>query len=130
MSEVVASIQRVAQLISDISSASTEQSAGIAQVGLAITQMDEVTQQNAALVEQAAAAAESLQEQARSLAEAVSVFRVSSDQSSVPRAPVARLSAPRSASVSPALLAVKSPNKIISGQVPLLSERDSDWAEF
>ncbi len=76
MEEVVASIKRVAKIMSDISDASREQSAGIEQVSLAVSQMDEVTQQNAALVEEAAAAAESLEEQANSLAEAVSVFRV------------------------------------------------------
>ncbi len=76
MQDVVASIKRVANLMVDISAASREQSAGIDQVCLAVTQMDEVTQQNAALVEQAAAAAESLEEQAQSLAEAVSVFHV------------------------------------------------------
>ncbi|MDX9707683.1 MAG: methyl-accepting chemotaxis protein, partial [Azospira sp.] len=78
MEEVVASIGRVATIMSDIAAASREQSSGIEQVGLAITQMDEVTQQNAALVEEAAAAAESLEEQARSLLGAVSVFRLAS----------------------------------------------------
>ncbi len=77
MEEVVASIGRVAAIMTDIAEASREQSSGIEQVGLAITQMDEVTQQNAALVEEAAAAAESLEEQARSLNDAVSVFRLS-----------------------------------------------------
>jgi methyl-accepting chemotaxis protein len=60
--------------MADISEASREQSAGIEQVSLAVSQMDEVTQQNAALVEEAAAAAESLEEQAQALAQAVSVF--------------------------------------------------------
>jgi uncharacterized phage infection (PIP) family protein YhgE len=60
----------------EIAAASAEQSSGIEQVNQAITQMDDVTQQNAALVEQAAAAAESLQDQAGKLAEAVSVFRL------------------------------------------------------
>ncbi len=77
MSEVVASIQRVARIMADISTASVEQSSGIDQVSLAVSQMDEVTQQNAALVEEAAAAAESLEEQARNLSEAVSAFRLS-----------------------------------------------------
>ena len=74
MEEVVSSIRRVARIMADISEASREQSAGIEQVCLAINQMDEVTQQNAALVEEAAAAAESLEEQANSLADTVSVF--------------------------------------------------------
>jgi methyl-accepting chemotaxis protein len=74
--EVVASVRRVSDIMAEISAASSEQSAGIEQVGAAIQQMDLVTQQNAALVEEAAAATESMQEQARSLAEAVSVFKL------------------------------------------------------
>ncbi|MDP3539364.1 MAG: methyl-accepting chemotaxis protein [Azonexus sp.] len=76
MEEVVASIKRVAKIVTDISSASREQSAGIEQVSQAVSQMDEVTQQNAALVEEAAAAAESLEEQARNLADLVTVFKI------------------------------------------------------
>jgi methyl-accepting chemotaxis protein len=76
MQEVVASVRRVSAIMAEISNASSEQSAGIEQVGAAINQMDQVTQQNAALVEEAAAATESMQEQARSLAEAVSVFKL------------------------------------------------------
>jgi methyl-accepting chemotaxis protein len=82
MQEVVASVRRVSDIMAEISAASGEQSAGIEQVGAAIQQMDLVTQQNAALVEQAAAATESMQDQARSLAEAVSVFKL--DQASAP----------------------------------------------
>ncbi|WP_162888580.1 methyl-accepting chemotaxis protein [Dechloromonas sp. HYN0024] len=77
MDEVVSSIRRVAGLMVGISDASREQSAGIEQVSIAVSQMDEVTQQNAALVEQAAAAAESLEEQAGNLALSVAVFRLS-----------------------------------------------------
>jgi methyl-accepting chemotaxis protein len=76
MGDVVASVRRVTDIMAEISTASGEQSTGIEQVGAAIQQMDQVTQQNAALVEQAAAATESMQAQARSLAEAVSVFRL------------------------------------------------------
>ncbi len=76
MNAIVAQVQRVSQLISEISSASTEQSLGINQVGEAVTQLDQVTQQNAALVEESAAAAESLRHQAAGLAEAVSVFKL------------------------------------------------------
>lgn len=74
MTDVVASIKRVARIMADISAASREQSSGIGQITVAITQMDEVTQQNAALVEEAAAAAASLEAQARQLQAAVSVF--------------------------------------------------------
>ncbi|WP_019936216.1 methyl-accepting chemotaxis protein [Bordetella sp. FB-8] len=76
MQEIVASVKRVTDIMGEISAASQEQSSGIDQVNLAVTQMDETTQQNAALVEQAAAAAGSLEEQARQLAQAVSVFKL------------------------------------------------------
>jgi len=76
MNDVVASVKRVTDIVGEISSASQEQSAGISQVGHAITLMDESTQQNAALVEQAAAAAQSLQDQAGRLAQVVSVFKL------------------------------------------------------
>ncbi len=78
MSEVVASIKRVDNIMHEISSASREQSIGIEQVNQAIAQMDQVTQQNAALVEQAAAAAESLQSQTTELNNVVDVFKIKS----------------------------------------------------
>ncbi|WP_081768841.1 methyl-accepting chemotaxis protein [Herbaspirillum sp. RV1423] len=77
MGEIVTSVKHVADIMGEITAASQEQSTGIEEVNRAITQMDEITQQNAALVEQAAAAAESLQEQAGLLAQAVSVFKLS-----------------------------------------------------
>ncbi|MFL9881014.1 methyl-accepting chemotaxis protein [Herbaspirillum rhizosphaerae] len=77
MDEVVSSVQRVTGIVEEISIASQEQRHGIVQVSGAISQMDEVTQHNAALVEQAAAAARSLQEQAESLTRAVSLFKLS-----------------------------------------------------
>jgi len=76
MTEVVASIRRVADIMGEIAAASGEQAAGVAQVGEAVTQMDQVTQQNAALVEQMAAAASSLKAQANDLVQAVSVFKL------------------------------------------------------
>jgi methyl-accepting chemotaxis protein len=76
MKDVVASVQRVTDIMAEISAASHEQSTGIALVSQAINEMDHVTQQNAALVEEAAAATESMREQARSLGEAVGVFRL------------------------------------------------------
>ncbi|MFY3386286.1 methyl-accepting chemotaxis protein [Paracidovorax sp. MALMAid1276] len=79
MTEVVASIRRVTDIVGEISAASHEQSLGVAQVGEAVTQMDQVTQQNAALVEEMAAAASSLQNQAEDLVQVVSVFRLGGD---------------------------------------------------
>jgi methyl-accepting chemotaxis protein len=78
--ETVTSFKRVAQIISEIASATAEQSSGINQVNNAITVMDQVTQQNAALVEQAAAAAESLMEQADNLVGAVKKFKTNPSQ--------------------------------------------------
>jgi methyl-accepting chemotaxis protein len=74
MTEIVGSIQRVADIMSEITAATREQVDGIEQINQAVTQMDQVTQQNAALVEEAAAAAESLQDQAGKLVQVVSVF--------------------------------------------------------
>jgi methyl-accepting chemotaxis protein len=76
MEDIVASVHRVSAIITEITVASNEQSAGIEEVYKAIGQMDEVTQQNAALVEQSAAAAEAMQHQAAGLAQVVSVFKV------------------------------------------------------
>ncbi|OZI32600.1 methyl-accepting chemotaxis protein [Bordetella genomosp. 1] len=80
MQEIVSSVKRVTDIMGEISAASDEQSGGIDQVNRAVAQMDEVTQQNAALVEEAAAAAGSLQEQAQRLAEAVSVFKINAGE--------------------------------------------------
>ena len=75
MDEIVAKVQRVSHLIGDISGSIREQSSGIAQVGQAVSHLDQVTQQNAALVEQSTAASVSLKQQAASLVDAVGVFR-------------------------------------------------------
>ena len=81
MTEIVNSVQRVTDIISEITAASQEQSSGIDQVNDSVTSMDEATQQNAALVEEAAAAAMSLVEQADSLMQTVSTFKLNSEQS-------------------------------------------------
>jgi len=76
MNEIVQSVQRVSDIIGEISSASAEQSEGIGEVNTAVAQLDQMTQQNAALVEESAAAADNLKDQAQRLAQAVSVFRL------------------------------------------------------
>jgi methyl-accepting chemotaxis protein len=93
MADIVASITRVADIMGEITAASQEQSAGIEQVNQAITQMDQVTQQNAALVEEAAAAAESMQDQASALIAVVGVFKLRDGAAVVPAA-AARARAP------------------------------------
>ncbi len=117
MTEVVGSIRRVTDIMGEISAASSEQSAGVAQVGEAVTQMDQTTQQNAALVEEMAAAASSLRSQAQDLVQAVSVFRLASDapQAAVAVAPsvAAAPAVPVAAVARPAVPARKpSPAKV------------------
>ncbi len=100
MGEIVSSVQRVTDIIADISAASQEQSSGIEQVNQAITQMDEGTQQNAALVEQASASAESMRQQAAQLVEAVSAFRTAA--AAAPARATAGHAAPRAPAAPPA----------------------------
>ena len=90
MGEIVNSVQRVTDIMSEIAAASQEQSSGIEQVNLTITQMDETTQQNAALVEEATAAARAMEEQANQLNETVAVFRTHRAQAGA-KAEVSRL---------------------------------------
>jgi methyl-accepting chemotaxis protein len=100
MLEIVTSVKRVTDIMAEISHASAEQTAGIEQVNQAIGQMDEVTQQNSALVEQATAASAALNEEALALARVVSVFTLSTDKASVAplrRAAPAQRPAPRKA---------------------------------
>jgi methyl-accepting chemotaxis protein len=79
MEEILHSVQRITQIVSDIAIASEEQGSGIEQINQAVTQMDDMTQQNAALVEQTAAASASLEEQAAILVKAVSVFTIGTE---------------------------------------------------
>ncbi|QNH21458.1 methyl-accepting chemotaxis protein [Xanthomonas sp. GW] len=132
MSEIVSSVQRVTDIMSEIAAASQEQSSGIEQVNQTVTQMDETTQQNAALVEEATAAARSMEEQAGQLTEAVSIFRVEQSPVSAPTP------APRHAQVHSIRTVAKKPVVVPSGKpalatgskksVPALA--DSDWQEF
>ncbi|WP_394781076.1 methyl-accepting chemotaxis protein [Undibacterium sp.] len=132
MDEIVTSVKHVADIMSEITAASQEQSSGIEQVNLAISQMDEMTQQNAALVEQAAAAAESMQEQAAALAQAVSVFRL--NQSAAPSRPAASAAspAPKTEKAQPKLAPVKklAAQKPASSGKPASTEAADGWEEF
>jgi methyl-accepting chemotaxis protein len=92
MNEILSSVQSITRIMSEIASASAEQGSGIEQVNQAVLQMDDMTQQNAALVEQTAAASATLSSQASSLLESMSVFKLGNE-----RAPAARVGAPRAA---------------------------------
>ena len=93
MGEIVASVQRVTDIMAEISAASQEQSAGIDQVNQTVVQMDETTQQNAALVEEATAAARAMEEQATQLADAVAIFRLDNQVAQAVSAVTARAGA-------------------------------------
>jgi methyl-accepting chemotaxis protein len=158
MTEIVASVQRVTDIIGEISAASTEQSSGIGQVKLAIGEVDQMTQQNAALVEESAAAAESLKEQATKLAAVVARFKLAEDAAA--RAPAAahggvadqaiarakaqaaasrpakagaaaKPAAPaaRPAAAAPAKPAVETPAAVTAAAAPAASE-GGDWESF
>ena len=155
MSEVVSSIKRVTDIMGEISAASNEQALGVAQVGEAVRQMDQTTQQNAALVEQMAAAASSLKSQAQELVQTVAVFRLADGMGqSAPRAHVRATTpkpfpgaerrtltasgAPRKAAASPskkaagpaattATLAHHSPK---AQSTPTHAGVDADWESF
>jgi len=90
MGEIVAQVRRVADLIGEISAATVEQTSGIGQVSQAVTELDQATQQNAALVEQSAAAAESLKQQAERLIQTVGVFKLDASHGVTPAAAVAQ----------------------------------------
>ena len=128
MIEIVDSVRRVTDIMTEIAAASQEQTVGIDQINQAITQMDEVTQQNAALVEEAAAAAGALQDQAQGLLKAVSVFQLGSEPPAAPgkprRAPVAKLNATQ-ARTAPAR------NKPAPAmRVGNAASTSADWEEF
>ncbi|MGK5015591.1 methyl-accepting chemotaxis protein [Janthinobacterium sp. 61] len=133
MTEVVDTVRSVTDIVSEISAASAEQSTGIDEINRAITQMDEVTQQNAALVEEAAAASQSLQEQAGNLANLVGAFKLAHGQANAVQ---------QSTPVRPAP-AAKPPAARKVARLKLVAQRDpgharsttstsagGDWEEF
>ena len=138
MSEVVSSIKRVTDIMGEISAASNEQSLGVAQVGEAVTQMDQTTQQNAALVEEMAAAAGSLKSQAQELVQTVAVFKLADSyqpSASAPRglrtakamhrpSAAQTMAPPRSATTLP-----KPAPKRVAHAAPTASQ-DDDWGTF
>lgn len=134
MDEVVTSVKRVSEIISEIAAASVEQSQGINQVNNAVTSMDEATQQNAALVEQAAAAAESLVDQANTLSDVISVFKLEGNSMQNIRAlnsPMRSLASKSVGQLAPVRPTIAKP--IIAKALKIAVKtgtNDSDWAEF
>ncbi len=112
MGEIVGSVQRVSDIVGEITAAAGEQSDGISQVNVAVNQLDQMTQQNAALVEESAAAAESLKDQAQRLAEVVKIFRI--DGSDAVRAVSASITPATTFKPAP-VAAVTKPKSVTNG---------------
>ncbi|MET0535838.1 MAG: methyl-accepting chemotaxis protein [Steroidobacter sp.] len=137
LTEIVASVKRVADIVAEISAASEEQASGIDQVNTAVTQMDTTTQQNAALVEEAAAASKAMEQQAQLLVEKVSFFAATGAAAhSAPAHVVAHTAAPRAnvrpmPTRKPAAKTAK-PAPASSSAMPMAkaSGDDSAWQEF
>ena len=126
MAEIVVSVKRVTDIMAEISAASQEQSNGIDQVNTAVSQMDKITQQNAALVEQAAAAAKSMEEQTDDLTRIVAVFQIgAASHDPAPRRGTAASLAPRA--TKPA-----GSRKLDTSRsaAPTRDAQDDDWKEF
>ncbi|EKM6430658.1 methyl-accepting chemotaxis protein II [Cronobacter sakazakii] len=116
MQEIVGAVTRVTDIMGEIASASDEQSRGIDQVALAVSEMDRVTQQNASLVQQSAAAASALEDQASRLSQAVAAFHLAASRASAPRS--VQTAAPVSASLTP-----------VAASQPAVASQDN-WETF
>jgi methyl-accepting chemotaxis protein len=125
MELIVTSVRQVADIMGEITSASQEQSSGIEQVNDAISQMDEMTQQNAALVEQAAAAAQAMQDEAGTLAQSVSIFKLIGEHAVAPAAAPRPAAKPASTQRQLAVPAKPAPKA-----APKTAPADDGWEEF
>jgi methyl-accepting chemotaxis protein len=141
LTEIVDSIKRVADIVSEIAAASKQQSTGVEEINKAVSQMDEMTQQNSALVEESAAASRTLQEQAQNLHERMSLFTVDGSRAAERRSPPEerkRPSKPAAASKPPSSKPNGTPpRKVASAGVARMQadlqsafEGDSEWKEF
>jgi uncharacterized phage infection (PIP) family protein YhgE len=122
LGEIVGAIRKVSEIVSDIATASEEQATGIGQVNIALTQMDEVTQQNSALVEENASAAKSLEEQSAAMDERVSFFRVGAEAAKSAVVPI-------SAAQPRQVVAARRPAPAHHARTALAVKTD-DWEEF
>jgi methyl-accepting chemotaxis protein len=126
LSEIVASIKKVAEIVADIAVASNQQATGIDQINTALTQMDEVTQQNSALVEENAATAKTLEQQSGAMNESVGSFKLDGGDGAVaiPSAPVVAMARPSKRAAAPARRART------EGALALADKGEADWKEF
>jgi methyl-accepting chemotaxis protein len=135
LEEIVSAFKKVTDIVAEIAAASREQSSGIEQVNKAVMQMDETTQQNAALVEQAASASQSIVEQAQALTTMISQYQVAEDESHAGAAPVERRTAARpwaAAAAKPraAAPAAAAPKTGAARKAAVAAGGDAEWQEF
>jgi methyl-accepting chemotaxis protein len=135
LTEIVESIKKVAQIVSDIAVASNEQATGIDQINTALTQMDEVTQQNSALVEENAATAKTLEQQSGAMNDSVGSFKLGAEAAAAaPSSPVAEIKRPPAvarAKAAPAKRAAAPARRARTQGALALAEKDApDWKEF
>jgi methyl-accepting chemotaxis protein len=147
MNDIVSQVKRVADLIGEISSSAHEQTSGIEQVNQAIVQLDNVTQQNAALVEEAAAAADSLNQQAGRMVEVVSIFKLGGNavaapsrpsyrsvgkkpQALAPRKPAPALARPSATPSRVAAKPVATPKRLAPAAAKPAAGGNDDWETF
>ena len=126
LTEIVESVAKVGDIVAHIASASSEQSAGIEQVNLAVSQMDDITQQNAALAEQAAAGSIAMSEQSTNMTQLLSFFRVNSKGAYAMVKPVARNKAP----VAPVRTTAKKTVIPVISSTKSTSDSSDEWEEF
>lgn len=128
LADIMVSVKKVSEIVTQISAASQEQSSGIEQVNLAVGQMDEVTQQNAALVEQSAAASQSMRDQAQNLKQQISYFRLTKEAAQASPTPTAALQAPAAPSTPK-----RQPPKVAPTAAPAAAtaaDNADDWTTF
>jgi methyl-accepting chemotaxis protein len=130
LQEIVGAVKKVSDIVAEIAAASQEQAVGIDQVNKAVMQMDEVTQQNAALVEEAAAASESLDEQARGLDELMTFFKVEDDGYATAPAPVTRKPAVQARRPVAAAVKQKAAPVAAKRRSPPSAASNDEWEEF
>ena len=146
LNEILASIKKVADIVSDIAAASAEQATGLEQVGKALTQMDEVTQQNSALVEENAATAKTLEHQARAMDERVAFFRIDGNAAiaqphAEPKAQLKAAAVPRGSASAPRRASIVAPKRATHGKgggpvgrmqsaAATAIQDDPEWKEF
>ncbi|MHA7602544.1 methyl-accepting chemotaxis protein [Alicycliphilus sp. T452] len=140
MQDIVHSVRRVSDLIGEITASSSEQRDGIGQVNQAVANLDQMTQQNAALVEEASAAAAAMSEQARRLSQVVAVFNVGAAAAAAPRQPAAAIPRAKAPAAAPRLPQVAkaapqpkpaaAPARIAGARTPVAAGADDDWESF